>query len=352
VREPSRAIWYLAAEIACFRGTPTAQLPGVEADVQQLRSPIRYCRYLRERPSQGRDRVFKGVTMAARSAWKGFLKLSLVSVPVKAYTVTASGGGEIHLNQLHAECHSRIQYKKVCPIHGEVKGDEIVSGYEYSKGQYVIVDTEELNKLRTEDEKAIRIDTFVTPDTLDPVYYSGKAYYLVPDGPVGQKPYAVLRQAMIEEKRHAVAQIVLHGREQTVLLRPLEKLLGMSLLNYDHQVTKPSAFEEEAPEVEISAQELKLAKTLIDMSTAKAFDFAAYKDVYTEKLTKLIEAKIAGEEIVAPPVHEHAQIINLMDALKASVANAQQKEPAGAKPPKKMAPSRSKEAGARKRKTS
>jgi len=290
--------------------------------------------------------------MAARSSWKGFLKLSLVSVPVKAYTATASGGGEIHLNQLHGECHSRIQYKKVCPIHGEVKGDEIVSGYEYSKGQYVVVDPDELNKLRTEDDKAIKIDTFVAPGTFDPVYYSGKGYYLVPDGPVGEKPYVLLHQAMVEENRHAVAQIVLHGREQTVLLRPLEKLLVMSVLNYDHQVTKPSAFEEEVPQVDIAAQELKLAKTLIGVSTAKTFDFAAYKDVYTEKLTKLIEAKIAGEEIVAAPVHEHAQIINLMDALKASVANAQQKEAAEAKPPKKMAPSRGKETAAHKRKTS
>src|SRR6516162_9185570 len=111
--------------------------------------------------------------MAARSAWKGFLKLSLVSLPVKAYTATASGGGEIHLNQLHAPCNSRIQYKKTCPLHGEVKGEEIVSGYEYGKGQYVIVDTEELDKLRTEDDKAIKIDAFITPDTLDPLYANG-----------------------------------------------------------------------------------------------------------------------------------------------------------------------------------
>lgn len=97
--------------------------------------------------------------MAARSSWKGFLKLSLVSVPVKAYTATASGGGEIRLNQLHAECNSRINYKKTCPIHGEVPSDQIVSGFEYSKGQYVIVDTDELEKLRTEDDKAINIDT-------------------------------------------------------------------------------------------------------------------------------------------------------------------------------------------------
>jgi len=290
--------------------------------------------------------------MAARSSWKGFLRLSLVSVPVKAYTAAASGGGEIHLNQLHAECHSRIQYKKTCPLHGEVKADEIVSGFEYSKGQYVIVDTDELDKLRTEDDKAIKVNAFISPETLDPVYQSGKTYYLVPDGPVGQRPYAVLHQAMVEENRQAVAQIVMHGKEQTVLLRPMERLLAMSILNYEHQIAKPAAFEEEVPQVEASPEELKLAKTLINVTTPEQFDFSIYKDLYTEKLTKLIEAKIAGQEIVAPPVHEQPQIINLMEALRASVANAQQKEPATAKPAKKMAPSKGKETRARKRKTS
>src|SRR5258705_541845 len=128
--------------------------------------------------------------MALRTSWKGFLKLSLVSVPVKAYTATTSSGTEIRLNQLHADCNSRINYKKTCPLHGEVSGDQIVSGYEYSKGQYVIVDTDELEKLRTEDDKAITIDTFIKSGTLDPIYSTGKSYYLVPDGPVAQKPYA------------------------------------------------------------------------------------------------------------------------------------------------------------------
>jgi DNA end-binding protein Ku len=293
--------------------------------------------------------------MPARSSWKGFLKLSLVSVPVKAYTATASGGGEIHLNQLHVDCHSRIQYKKTCPIHGEVSNDAIVSGYEYSKGQYVVVDTSELDKLRTEDDKAITIDTFIPPDALDPIYLSGRTYYLVPDGPVGQKPYAVLVQGMIEENRYAVAQIVLHGREQVVLLRPVEGLLAMSILSYEHQITKPSTFEEEAPKVEAAAEEAKLAKTLIAASTAEHFDFSKYKDRYTENLTKLIEAKVAGQEVVAPPVHEQAQVINLMDALRQSVAKMQKPEAAKAagRPPKKMAPStpgRTRET--RKRKTS
>jgi DNA end-binding protein Ku len=168
----------------------------------------------------------------------------------------------------------------------------------------------------------------------------------------GQKPYAVIHRAMVEENRHAIAQIVLHGKEETVLVRPYERLLAMSLLSYDNEITKPVAFDEEAVTTEVAPDELKLAKTLIGAITPKKLDFAAYKDEYTEKLTKLIEAKVAGEEIVTPPVHEQAQIINLMDALWASVAKLNKKEPAPAKPPKKMAPSKSKEVRARKKKTS
>jgi len=292
--------------------------------------------------------------MALRSSWKGYLKLSLVSIPVKAYSAAASGGGEIRLNQLHAECNSRINYKKTCPIHGEVSTDQIVSGYEYSKGQYVIIDTDELDKLRTEDDKAINIDNFVPADAIDSIYASGKNYYLLPDGPVGQKPYAVVQQAMVDLKRNAIAQVVMHGKEQVVLLRPMDGLLSMSILNYDHEITKPATLESELTQQTVEPEELKLAKTLIDASTAKKIDFSRYKDVYTEKLTKLIEAKVAGQEIVAPPVHEQAQIINLMDALRQSVAKAHVTEPAKAagKPPKKMAASvRKQPAAAKKRKS-
>jgi DNA end-binding protein Ku len=292
--------------------------------------------------------------MPPRSSWKGFLKLSLVSVPVKAFTATASGGGEIRLNQLHAECHSRINYKKTCPIHGEVPNDQIVSGYEYAKGQYVVVDPAELDKLRSEDEKAINIDTFIGTDAVDPIYSSGRTYYLVPDGPVGQKPYAVLHDGMVALKRHAVAEVVMHGREHVVWLRPLDGLLTMTLLDYDNQVTKPATFEDELTKPSIEPEELKLAKTLIEASTSKKFDIAKYKDDYTDKLTQLIEAKVAGKEIVAPPVHEQAQIINLMDALRESVAKTQKVAPAktAAKPPKKMAASgRKQERGAKKQKS-
>jgi len=291
--------------------------------------------------------------MPARSSWKGFLKLSLVSVPVKAYTATASSSGEIRLNQLHGECHSRINYKKTCPIHGEVPNDQIVSGYEHAKGQYVIIDPEEIEKLRSEDEKAINIDGFVSPNELDPIYFSGKSYYLIPDGPVGQKPYGLLVQGMAEMKRNAIARVVMHGRSQLVLIRPIDGLLNMAILNYDNQVTKPAAFEEEITKAAVSNEELALAKTLIEASTPKKFEFDKYQDDYTAKLTQLIEKKVAGEEIVAPPIHDQAPIINLMDALRESVAKAKKGEPEEAgKPDKKMAASVRKPArGAAKRKS-
>lgn len=279
--------------------------------------------------------------MAPRSSWKGFLKLSLISLPVKAFNATSSESNEIKFNQLHAECNSRIQYKKWCPIHNEIPQSEIVSGYEYSKGQYVIVDTEELEKLRSENDKAIKIDTFVPQSAIDPVFYSGKTYYLVPDGPMGEKPYVLLHKGMVDEKRFAIAQVVLNKKEQLVLLRPIDRLIAMTVLNYANEITSTATFNEEVPKLESSKEETNLMRSVIGATTVKNFDFAKYKDVYSEKLTQLVEAKVAGKEIVSQPQHEEVQVINLMDALRQSVAKATGGKPekVGSKPPRKMAES-------------
>jgi DNA end-binding protein Ku len=296
--------------------------------------------------------------MASRAVWKGYIRFSLVSVPVKAYTAAVTGGGGIALNQLHAECHSRIQYKKTCPIHGEVPNDQIVSGYQFAEGQYVVVDPDELEKLRTPAEKAININAFIKPETIDPSFLSGRSYYLLPDGPVAQRPYAVLLRAMAEEDRYAFAQVVFSGREQIVVVRPVGNLLMMSMLTYANEMKSPSEFQDEAPKVEVSPEELKLAKTLTDALSVDEFDFSEYRDQYTEKLTKLIESKVAGKEIVAPPAEEPPQIINLMEALQKSLAaakKAQKPAAAGGKPPKLAAPGTAAKAAqqqARKRKTS
>jgi len=288
--------------------------------------------------------------------WKGYLRLSLVSVPVKAHNARVSSAGPIQLHQLHADCHSRIQYKKTCPIHGEVTIDNIVSGYEYAKGQYVVVDPAELDKLRSEDDKAITIDKFIHAETLDRVYLSGQSYYLLPEGRVGEKPFALIRQGMEQENRWAIGQVVLHGKEQLVLLRPQGRVLLMTVLDRESEVTKPAALDELAPKAEPGPEEVELARKLIKASSTEKLDFSQYKDVHKEQMTALIDAKVAGKEVVAPPPQEDRQIINLMDALRQSIAQSQkageEKETEAAKPPRKMAASKRGQERERKRKSS
>jgi len=267
--------------------------------------------------------------MAPRTSWKGFLKLSLVSVPVKAFTANNTTE-DIRLNQLHDECNARVRYKKICPEHGELKNDEIVSGYEYTKDSYVIIDTDELSKLRTQSDKAVHIDGFVSPDEIDGSYLAGKTYYLLPDGVAGNRPYALLAQGMQDGGVVAMAQVVLSGREQLVLVRPDEGMLVMSVLHYPKRVKSADAFREELTQEKLGKAELNLTKTLIDASVIPEFDFESYKDAYVENLSKLIQLKIDGQEIVQAPDLEEPKILNLMDALKKSVAEA------GAR---KMAPS-------------
>ena len=261
-------------------------------------------------------------SVMARSTWKGHIRLSLVSIPVKAFTASASGK-EIRLNQLHGECKSRIRYQKTCPQHGEVASGDIVKGYEFAKDQYVIIDEYELDELRTESDRAISIDSFVDAAQLDTLYLTGKTYYLAPDGSIGQKPYNLLRAAMKEGNLFSVAQVVMHGREQLVLLRPLEKLICMEVLAFADQVKNPADFEEEVEHTEFTDDELELTKKLVEATTLDELDISRFENVYHDKLRELIEAKIEGKEIVAPPDEEPEQVINLMDALKASVAQAQ-----------------------------
>lgn len=299
--------------------------------------------------------------MASRSVWSGHVRFSLVTIPVKAYTATASGGGRIRLNQLHGhtgngeDCGARIKYMKYCPVHGEVGSDEIVSGYQLDKDRYVVIDTDELEKLRTPAEKAIGIEAFVDRDALEPRHYNGKSYFLVPDGVVGRKPYALLMRALSEENKVAFAQGVFQRREQIMLLRPHGRLLVANFLAYENEMKNPAEFEGEAPEVELPKQEVDLAKTLLAQLTDENFDLGRYRDEYEHKLEKLIEAKVAGEEIVAAPAEEEeAPVINLMEALQKSLAEAKGKAAASARPPKQAAPStaQKRKAASRKRKSS
>ena len=292
--------------------------------------------------------------MASRSVWSGFIRFNLVTVPVKAYTSATTGGGEISLNQLHKGCNSRIQYKKTCPVHGEVKQDEIVSGYEFDKNRYVVIDPEEIDKMRTPADKSINVQAFVSPDQFDSRYINGKHYILVPDGPVGQRSYALLHKAMQETEKYAFAQVVMQGKEQIVLLRPTEiHLLVMSMLSYEHEVKGMTEFEGDAPKAEVAPAEMGIAKSLIEAMSPEEFDFSQYRNSYTDKLTALIEAKMQGKDVVAAPQEDAPQVINLMEALQKSLTAA--KKASGAKPAKLTAPSTSPAAASakgRKRKSS
>lgn len=257
--------------------------------------------------------------MPLHAAWKGYLKVSLVYIPLRAVTASNGDAPSIRLNQLHSRCKSRIRYKKTCPLHGEVTNDQIVSGFEFEKGRYVVIDPDEVAKLRPQGDKSLTLQSFVPLDAIDPLYLAGQAYYLLPDGNVGQKAYALLQDALVSEKLQGVGTVVISKRERLVRIRPFGRLMTMEVLQYDTQVNRPESYVDEPESTKSSAQELKLTRSLLTAMTQVEFDPAAYQDEYAGKLRELIDAKIEGREITAPAESEARPIVNLMDALKASM---------------------------------
>lgn len=257
--------------------------------------------------------------MASRPVWKGYLKLSLVSVPVKAFTASKSSTEDIHLNQLHEECHSRIRYKKTCPVHGEVPNDEIISGYEVAKDQYVPVEPDELRAIRRKSDQSLEIDTFISPDELDERFQSGRSYYLVPDGKIAHKPYALIHATLQNEHLRAIGEIILSNREQLVLLRPLDKLLMITVLQHASEMKEPAEFSDDVPAIEVGKPELQLTKQLVAALTKTKWDYTQYTDHYQERLSELIATKMEGRQLVTSEEEDVPEVINLMDALKASI---------------------------------
>jgi DNA end-binding protein Ku len=254
-----------------------------------------------------------------RASWKGNLSFGLVSFPVQAFNARNPEQSDIHFHQLHAACHRRIRYEKVCPIHGEVSKDEIISGYEYAKGKYVEIEPEELDALRTETERSLTIDAFVDPEAIDPIYFDGRMYYLAPAGAAAEEPYAVVTEALEREARYGVGQVVFSGKDQLALVRPVEGVLHMAMLNCDEEIRRPREVVAAARQRGAGGRKVQLAQTLIRSWFTRDFDFAAYDDRYREKLQDLIDAKIHGREVVVPEEEETPEVINLMDALKKSI---------------------------------
>lgn len=276
--------------------------------------------------------------MASHPAWKGYLRVSLVSIPLRAVSASNGEAQAIRFNQLHQPCKSRIRYKKTCPIHGEVPNDEIVSGYEFAKNQYVVIDPDEVGKLRPEGDKSLSLEAFVPSDAIDPLYLAGQAWFLLPEGEVGQKAYALVQEALAAEKLQGIGTVVISKRERLVRVRPLGNLLAMELLHHDAEVKRPEAFDDELKAGKSTAQELKLTRSLLTAMTQKDFNPADYPDEYADKLHQLIEAKVEGHEVASPESLEVRPVVNLMDALTASMKRVNVPKLAASKSPSPKRP--------------
>jgi DNA end-binding protein Ku len=257
------------------------------------------------------------------ASWRGNLSFGFVSFPVQAVNALNRQQSDVHFHQLHSTCHRRIRYQKVCPVHGEISNDEIISGFEYRKGKYIEVEPEELEAVRTKKERALTIDAFVDPASIDPVYFDGRMYYLVPDTPASQEPYAIITEAMERAECWGIGQIVFSGKDQLVAIRPFDGRLHMAMLNYDEEIKTPSEVLSRPKRAAGAAKQVRLAQSLIDAWYSDDFDFTSYDDNYRERLERLIEAKKKGHEVVEPEEkEEEPEVINLMEALKQSVEQA------------------------------
>ena len=254
--------------------------------------------------------------MAARSTWKGYLKISLVNIPIKVFPATESSGS-ISFNQLHAECQTRIQQKKWCPhCEREVPNTEIVKGFEFEKGRYVVMSDEDLEKVRPESTRVIDLVQFSDAAALDPMYVD-RTYYLAPDGAMAGDAFAVMRDGM--RGKIGIGKLALYGREYLVAVRPFERGIVMHTLHHAAEMRGIDSVDElNSVPAAVKPEEMKLARQVIQ-TFEQPLNLADYKDDYRAGLQTIIDAKIAGEEVVATTTGAPPKVVNLMDALRKSL---------------------------------
>jgi len=282
--------------------------------------------------------------MAARPTWKGFLKISLVNIPVRVFPATDSAA-TISFNQLHRECQTRIQQKRWCPkCECEVPLSDIVKGYEFEKGRYVVMDEEDLAKVRPESTRVIDLVQFTDAAAIDPIYVE-RPYYLAPDGQLALDAFAVMREGM--KGKAGIGKLALYGREYLVAVQPKDKGLVMYTMRRANEIRSMDAIDElQGVPSKVKPEEIKLAKQVIENFEGQ-LDLGEYKDAYQEELQRIIDAKIAGEDVVAAEEQTPPKVVNLMDALRQSLdrvstgkkktAKAEAEKPVKAAPAKKRA---------------
>ncbi|HEY7679706.1 MAG TPA: Ku protein [Terriglobia bacterium] len=252
----------------------------------------------------------------ASTVWKGHLTFGLVSFPVKVYSAARSES--ISFNQLHKTDNSRIKQVIYCQAEDKpIPRTEIVKGYEYEKDRYVVVEDEDIKKAQPKSSKVMELQEFVKAEEVDPVYLES-SYYLAPDE-AGEKPYALLMEALRRTGYVGLAKVTMHNREHVVVLRPGGQGMVMHTMYYVHEVRKSEEFRTDTSVVK--EKELELAMSLVE-SLAAAFQPDKYKDGYREQLQAVIQAKLQGQEVVEPPAPQMAKVIDIMEALKQSLAMA------------------------------
>ena len=265
--------------------------------------------------------------MAARPTWKGYLKISLVNIPIKVFPAT-DAGATLSFNQLHAECQTRIQQKRWCPhCERDVPNTDIVKGYEFEKGRYVIVQDEDVEKVRVESTRVINLEQFTDDTAIDPIYLE-RPYYLAPDGPVAKEAFAVIREGM--KGKAGIGKVALYGREYLVKVQPRGRGLVMYTLRHANEIRSMESIDElrDMPDA-VKPAEVALARQVIGTFEGDV-DFASYRDDYQVGLREIIDAKIEGREIVVQDIEAPPKVVNLMDALRKSLdsISAGKKKPA------------------------
>jgi len=257
----------------------------------------------------------------AASVWTGYLTFGLISLPVRLYS--GARGTRVSFHMLHRDDNTRIKTQLYCPADERVvERSEIVKGYEYRKGEYVIVEPEEIKKIEPKTSKAMEILEFVKADEIDPLYFES-SYYLMPEE-AGRRPYALLAQALRESDYVAIAKLTMHNREYTVFLRPFKKGLMLHTMYYEDEVRRIEEFE--PPAVQLKDAEVKVAHQLIKALEAK-FDASKYRDTFEENVKELIKAHLEGREVTAvEKPGKPAPVVDLMAALKQSLAQMEGKK--------------------------
>src|SRR5882757_3861900 len=266
--------------------------------------------------------------MAPRASWKGYIKLSLVSCPVRMYPAV-SGGEKIRFNQLHKETHNRINMKPVDPELGLVERSDLVRGYEYEDKQYIIVDDADLDAVRIESNHTMNIEAFVDEGEVD-VIYQDAPYFMAPDGAMAEETFAVLREAMRQSGKLAIARLVLSSRERIVTIGARENGMFVCTLRNPNEVRGTAEYFGNIPAGKPDAEMLQLAEALIKQKETH-FDPKNYEDRYEVALMAMIREKLKGHKPIIAAAPERGNVINLMDALKASLGQAKPAAPSKSK---------------------